>query len=26
VKVKLLRGSITDVRSKAEPVNDNKAA
>ena len=26
VKVKLVRGMITDVRSKAEPVNDNKAA
>jgi preprotein translocase subunit YajC len=26
VKVKLLRGSVSDVRSKAEPVNDNKAA
>jgi preprotein translocase subunit YajC len=26
VKVKLLRSSVTDVRSKAEPVNDNKAA
>lgn len=26
VKVKLLRSSIADVRSKAEPVNDNKAA
>ena len=26
VKVKMLRGMITDVRSKAEPVNDNKAA
>ena len=25
VKVKLLRSSIADVRSKAEPVNDNKA-
>jgi len=26
VKVKLLRSSVSDVRSKAEPVNDNKAA
>jgi preprotein translocase subunit YajC len=26
VKVKLVRGSVSDVRSKAEPVNDNKAA
>jgi len=26
VKVKLVRGMITDVRSKAEPVNDNKPA
>jgi len=26
VKIKLQRGSVTDVRSKAEPVNDNKAA
>jgi preprotein translocase subunit YajC len=26
VRVKLLRSSVTDVRSKAEPVNDNKAA
>jgi preprotein translocase subunit YajC len=26
VKVKLLRSSISDVRTKAEPVNDNKAA
>ena len=26
VKVKLVRGMITHVRSKAEPVNDNKAA
>ena len=25
VKVKLLRSSVADVRSKAEPVNDNKA-
>jgi len=25
VKVKLVRGMIADVRSKAEPVNDNKA-
>lgn len=24
VKIKLVRGMITDVRSKAEPVNDNK--
>ena len=26
VKVKLVRGMISDVRSKAEPVNDNKPA
>ena len=26
VKVKLVRGMIADVRSKAEPVNDNKPA
>ena len=26
VKVKLVRGMITDVRSKGAPVNDNKAA
>jgi preprotein translocase subunit YajC len=26
VKVKLVRGMITDVRSKGTPVNDNKAA
>jgi preprotein translocase subunit YajC len=26
VKVKLQRSSVSDVRSKAEPVNDNKAA
>lgn len=26
VKVKLMRGMISDVRSKAEPVNDNKPA
>jgi preprotein translocase subunit YajC len=26
VKIKLVRGMITDVRSKAEPVNDNKPA
>lgn len=26
VRVKLLRSGISDVRSKAEPVNDNKAA
>jgi preprotein translocase subunit YajC len=26
VRVKLLRSSVSDVRSKAEPVNDNKAA
>ena len=24
VKIKLVRGMISDVRSKAEPVNDNK--
>jgi preprotein translocase subunit YajC len=26
VKVKLVRGMVADVRSKAEPVNDNKPA
>ena len=26
VKIKLVRGMIADVRSKAEPVNDNKPA
>lgn len=26
VKIKVLRGSVSDVRSKAEPVNDNKVA
>lgn len=26
VKVKLVRGMVTDVRSKGSPVNDNKAA
>jgi preprotein translocase subunit YajC len=26
VKVKLMRGMVTDVRSKGQPVNDNKAA
>lgn len=26
VKIRLQRGSVSDVRSKAEPVNDNKAA
>ena len=26
VRVKLARGSVTDVRNKANPVNDNKAA
>ena len=26
VKVKLVRGMVTDVRSKGQPVNDNKAA
>lgn len=26
VRIKVVRGMITDVRSKAEPVNDNKSA
>jgi preprotein translocase subunit YajC len=26
VKVKIVRGMVTDVRSKGQPVNDNKAA